>query len=1113
MVAALGVFVACEKDEFEALDQAFAQEINRLDAADDVLQSNIDDLRSDFDAFVIAINEKIDAAVAALEAADEALEAYINSEISDLNNELTQKIEDLDDKLTASIKKNFEIFKEVTEELAKAISTESIARAAGDLEIANELADQVGKLEKQDSILLGHIYSNIRGISAVNSRLSSHIVAYNTKIEELEDQDDIHTLDIAGLTSDFASLNGQVGTLRGLHNTLSDNHDGLVTTVSDLSDSHGELGGTVSNTVSDIQRLINDLASEETDRIASFNDLNTRLGALVSTVNTNADTASSSLSNAITNFNNALDGVRTAFANGDLSVARVAQANLAAAQTALQAAIDANGASITNLGTRIDGVMSTLTSEVARLEGLINAAVGVNDAQARLLTSLRTDLDAARTLLANTIAANATQAELDEVISDIEALTARVVAVEAFRSRIEMLEATSSALQLSVTAQGSTDGNHASTLTLIQSSISALETTLETYADNGDETLRIALQTEIDRVERELGVLITNNANAITSLRDDLTSLQGTVSGLNFVSPGELATEITALETLISSTNSATIANIAGIRLQLNDIVLSVQALRAVDNTLSTATASNTADVAALETRVNAIEGVSASYDPSTGILSITLANGNTYPTGDLRGPAGPAGVQGIRGFTGATGETGPQGPAGADGAQGPAGVNGQDGATGPAGPAGSGSGGSVSIVWGPDFVDQIADFTQTGNLDGASLTRLVSVVEGHPVNTPGATTTVVTYDGFATLAEAQAAITAVGTHQIVMSTITTIADGTSVITYRATADNGNITIGSHDVSSVLAGSSSTVNVDVEYVVSPAASISFPNGNSIDYTVGSGPAVIAVTGTGGQLQFVNGEGGTTDVTGGSFTIPFELTYNAPFARVYTFQIAGTNVRETITINLLPAPVVDQADEITSSTSSSRAGGISTTVNDGAPVITLGTAGSSVASVTETTTQNTLINTTAVIETVVTTFAVQVNGVEDTPALVAPASTSVDTEITPASSVAGTPIVTTRMIANPDYQAPTTGGGDAIAGTLNFTSNFAGLGVLGFTATYTVNGQAGVTSIDFTEAGTYTIAVANSVGPVGTADIVVDASDDAGTYHITADASGVTITKQ
>ena len=77
-VAALGVFVACEKDEFEALDSAFAAEINRVesesDAADDLLQSNIDDLRNDFEAFIITINEKVDAAVAALEAADQAIQ-------------------------------------------------------------------------------------------------------------------------------------------------------------------------------------------------------------------------------------------------------------------------------------------------------------------------------------------------------------------------------------------------------------------------------------------------------------------------------------------------------------------------------------------------------------------------------------------------------------------------------------------------------------------------------------------------------------------------------------------------------------------------------------------------------------------------------------------------------------------------------------------------------------------------------------------------------------------------------------------------------------------------------------------------------------------------------
>ena len=99
------------------------------------------------------------------------------------------------------------------------------------------------------------------------------------------------------------------------------------------------------------------------------------------------------------------------------------------------------------------------------------------------------------------------------------------------------------------------------------------------------------------------------------------------------------------------------------------------------------------------------------------------------------------------------------------------------------------------------------------------------------------------------------------------------------------------------------------------------------------------------------------------------------------------------------------------------------GGVQTTVNDGSPSIVVGTASSSVQFVTETSTQPTLVNTTALVETIVTTYSVQINGVEDVPALIAPASTTSVTTLTPASSVAGTPVITTRDVANPAYVAP------------------------------------------------------------------------------------------
>jgi hypothetical protein len=61
----------------------------------------------------------------------------------------------------------------------------------------------------------------------------------------------------------------------------------------------------------------------------------------------------------------------------------------------------------------------------------------------------------------------------------------------------------------------------------------------------------------------------------------------------------------------------------------------------------------------------NGVDGngiASTSYDPGTGVLTITYDDASTFQTTDLRGPQGLQGPQGLPGPPGATGATGPQG-------------------------------------------------------------------------------------------------------------------------------------------------------------------------------------------------------------------------------------------------------------------------------------------------------------------------------------------------------------------------------------------------------------------------------------------------------------------
>ena len=151
------------------------------------------------------------------------------------------------------------------------------------------------------------------------------------------------------------------------------------------------------------------------------------------------------------------------------------------------------------------------------------------------------------------------------------------------------------------------------------------------------------------------------------------------------------------------------------------------------------------------------------------------------------------------------------------------------------------------------------------------------------------------------------------------------------------------------------------------------------------------------------------------------------------------DVAGDLLTESDTTADYTAPAGDQADEyLTTTSSGGTSGGVSSNVNNGAAVITYHilsanyatlelakasvNAGQTVDIITRST-QAITVNTTAIIETIITSYTVQINGVEDTPPLPAKADTSADTVLTPASSVAGTPIVTdsseSYSVAAPD----------------------------------------------------------------------------------------------
>ena len=465
------VFTACEKDEFEALSAQTELEIEALRAesqlGDSQLAQSIEDFKAIYDAFVIEINAKVDAAVAALEAADDALEAYINSEIDDLSDKLDAYVAELN----KSIKENTDLIKATGTELRLKLEAEAAARVAGDLELENELAEQVAKLDSIDARNLQLIYGNLRSISAANARITAEAQASVARDADLQSGINSNTLAISAVASRTSTLEASVAT-----------------------------------NVADINQNLLDIASNDGEILAH----NTRIA------------------------------------------------------------------------------------------------------------DLRTELDAA------VVAANT--------------LRGRVDLLNSHAGRIATLETEVAALELAVAAQSETDGNHASTLQTIQTSITNLRGSLETFATDGDTAVSNAIGLEITRIDGLLAGLRTDvdaNNRQIVWQNSLIAGLTIDVQGLQ---AGSISLQ--ASGTTLTLTVSGT------------QMTYDIDQSGGSDGSHGTngAPGSNGADGA------DGLGIASTSYDAATGILTINFTDSTSFSTGDLRGavgPQGPAGPQGAQSLGG----------------------------------------------------------------------------------------------------------------------------------------------------------------------------------------------------------------------------------------------------------------------------------------------------------------------------------------------------------------------------------------------------------------------------------------------------------------------------
>ena len=305
----------------------------------------------------------------------------------------------------------------------------------------------------------------------------------------------------------------------------------------------------------------------------------------------------------------------------------------------------------------------------------------------------------------------------------------------------------------------------------------------------------------------------------------DIAALEGEVASLQ-QSNAALAADLASAQAALSNDIAANASDISTIQadlVSLLDMLAEAQSASIEgDAELMNAIADANVAIGNLQGQINSLEGISASYDEATGQVTIILANGTSYSTGDLRGAAG------------------------ADGSSGSSGSNGLDGldaseeailTTGLNTAAGD------EMNWLPAFETQIADFVQTvrfshnfgGNKGVRSLSRSRDIVvtsESVSATTRNVGDAVATYgyggESFSSLEAAQdAAYNDAGTStgDVVTITVTNTQEQitSGQVEYTGTVSEVGAEIGSHLVDEEgVTSFEATAGSDISYTI-PAA--------------------------------------------------------------------------------------------------------------------------------------------------------------------------------------------------------------------------------------------------------------------------------------------------
>ena len=406
-----------------------------------------------------------------------------------------------------------------------------------------------------------------------------------------------------------------------------------------------------------------------------------------------------------------------------------------------------------------------------------------------------------------------------------------------------------------------------------------------------------------------------------------------------------------------------------------------------------------------IQAQLDALEGVSASYDAETGIVAITLANGTIFETGDLRGEDGE------------DGRDGRDGADGADGINGTNGTDGQDGADGADGADGIGGGGEPGLS--QEAIQALIDEAIAGinHTDISDLEARIVLLEAIPVDDDSALNTLI-LELKAEVAQLKSDLAVLnGTDEIVFElSAAVISGGVS-----STANEGSSYISGYKIGSTVYATLDAAKASV----AAGVTVSIVTINAQDVKTSITAEISTVTKT--YSVKVNGA-----VDSPALVAPAAESIESVITAAS--ESIATNFSDGESVSYTAPVIADPADEYVPNVGNAVvSGGVLSTVNNGSAVITYhigdveyaslqaakdAVAAGSTATIITRSTQATLDNTTAVLSTVITTYTIKVNGDDD--GLAPKPNTVSTTETAAATSVAGTPVVSD---SSESYTAP------------------------------------------------------------------------------------------